>query len=121
MIYKIMASWAVTQNNLQTARELGIAESTVRKIVNDNKDKPEIVKLCDEKRVAFSKMADRLIEKAAKRLERELDNEFKDIPVNHLTTVIGTLYDKKSLAEGAATDNVTVSIKLPEGIEEYAG
>ena len=115
-----MTSWAVTQNNLQTARELGIAESTVRSIVLQNKDKDEFKKLCDEKKEAFSKMADRLIEKAAKRLEKELDDEFERIPVNHLTTVIGTLYDKKALADGSSTENVSVSIKMPEGIDEYA-
>ena len=41
--------------------------------------------------------------------------------VKAITTAIGTLYDKKALAEGGATDNVSVSIKLPEGIDEYAG
>jgi hypothetical protein len=41
--------------------------------------------------------------------------------VKAITTAIGTLYDKKALAEGGATDNVTVQVKLPEGIDEYAG
>lgn len=41
--------------------------------------------------------------------------------VKAITTAIGTLYDKKTLAEGGTTDNVSVSIKLPEGIDEYAG
>ena len=38
-----------------------------------------------------------------------------------VTTAIGTLYDKRALAEGGTTENVTVSVKLPEGIDEYAG
>lgn len=41
--------------------------------------------------------------------------------VKSVTTAIGTLYDKRALAEGKTTDNVSVSIKLPEGIDEYAG
>lgn len=41
--------------------------------------------------------------------------------VKAITTAIGTLYDKRALAEGGSTDNVTVKIKLPEGIDEYAG
>jgi len=41
--------------------------------------------------------------------------------VKAITTAIGTLYDKRALAEGGSTDNVSVSIKLPEGIDEYAG
>ena len=120
MIYQIMTAWAVAQNVSAVARDFNMAESTVRKIVDDNKDKQEFKELCDEKREEFSKMASRLIEKAAKRLEKELDDEFEKIPVNHLTTVIGTLYDKRALAEGSATDNVAVHIKLPEGIDEYA-
>lgn len=115
-----MTSWSVTDSYKKTATDLGIAVSTVKDIVDKNKDKDEFVKLRNEKREAFSKMADRLIEKAAKRLEKELDDEFEKIPVNHLTTVIGTLYDKKALADGKPTDNVEVSVKLPEGIDEYA-
>lgn len=38
-----------------------------------------------------------------------------------VTTAIGTLFDKKALAEGQTTENVSVSVKLPEGIDEYAG
>ena len=41
--------------------------------------------------------------------------------VKSVTTAIGTLYDKRALAEGTATDNVAVTVKLPEGIDEYAG
>ena len=121
LIYKIMTAWAVAQNVSAVARDFNMAESTVRKIVDDNKDKPEFKELCEEKREEFSKMASRLIEKAARRLEMTLDDEGKDIPANHLTTVIGTLYDKKALADGNATNNVSVSVKLPEGIDEYAG
>lgn len=40
--------------------------------------------------------------------------------IKAITTAIGTLYDKKALAEGGATDNVSVTVKLPEGIEQYA-
>ena len=120
VIYQIMTSWAVTSNVNETAKRLKMAESTVRKIVELNKDKPEFAKLCEQKREEFSKMADRLIQKAAKRLETELDNTDKDIPVNHLTTVIGTLFDKKALCDGNATENVAIEVKLPPGVEDYA-
>lgn len=121
MIYRIMTSWAITNNVNETAKQLSIAESTVRKIVKANRDKPEFAKMCEEKRADFSKKADRIIDKALNRLEREIDDKNKFIPVNHLTTVIGTLYDKKALADGAATENVAVEIKLPPGADEYAG
>lgn len=103
MIYEIMTSWAITNNVNETAKQLGIAESTVRKIVKANKDKSEFTKLCEEKKETFSKKADKIIDKALNRLERDIDNKDKDIPVNHLTIVIGTLTDKKLLLEGKPT------------------
>ena len=116
-----MTAWAVSQNVNATAKELGMAEATVRKIVKDNKDKPEFTKLCEQKREEFSVKASRIIDKALNRLERDIDDEGKSIPVNHLTTAIGVLTEKKLLIDGKPTDNVTVSVKLPEGIDEYAG
>lgn len=108
MVYKIMTSWAVTNNVNETAKQLNIAESTVRNIVKANKDKPEFAKLCEEKRNNFSKKADGIINKALNRLERDIDNEDKEIPVNHLTTVIGTLFDKKALADGKPTERTEI-------------
>lgn len=119
-IYKVMVSWAVTGSYMETARQLGMPESTVEKIVKTNRDKEEFVKLCAEKKEDFSKSATRIIEKALKRLEKELDSDEVNIPINHLTTAIGTLYDKRALAQGSATENVEIKIVLPEGAEEYA-
>lgn len=121
VVYQIMTSWAVTDNFNETARELDLPITTIKKVVDENKDKPEFVELCTQKRKEFSVAASRIINKALTRLESEIEDEEKSIPVNHLTTVIGTLFDKKALAEGKSTDNVTVHVKLPEGIEEYAG
>lgn len=116
-----MAFWAVTKNYKETAEALGLAVSTVKKIVDEHIQEEKFEKLCNEKEQEFTKRADRVISRAFDRLEKELDDEERDIPVNHLTTVIGTLYDKKALAEGSATENVTVEIKLPPGADEYAG
>ena len=116
-----MVSYATTRNNMETSRQLGIPEATVRKIVEDNKDKDEFKKLCEQKANEFSVKASRIINKALNRLERDIDDDCKSIPANHLTTVIGVLTEKKQLVEGKSTDNVSVSIKLPEGIDEYAG
>lgn len=121
VIYQIMTSWATTANYSETANALGLPLSTVKKVVDDNKDKPEFEELCNEKREEFSVKASRIIDKALRRLEKDIDDEGKSIPVNHLTTAIGVLTEKRLLIEGKATDNVELSIKLPEGIDEYAG
>jgi hypothetical protein len=115
-IYKIMVSMFSTNNFSETGRQLGIATTTVEKIYKDNKDKPEFVKLCNEKKEEFTDKASRLIDKALKRLEEALDNKEDKIPVNNLSTVIGTLYDKRALAKGESTANnkFEVDIKVVE-------
>lgn len=108
VIYKIMTSWAITNNYKETAKLLGLAEATVRKIVKENEGKEEFAKLCEEKKETFSKKAEKIIDKALERLAHELEDEEKEIPVNHLTTVIGTMYDKKALADGKPTERTEI-------------
>lgn len=72
-IYKVMLSYCITRNYSETARNLDMPESTVRKIVSDNKDKEEFAKLCEEKRDEFVEKADKIIYKATNLLERRLD------------------------------------------------
>lgn len=157
LVYKIMASYAVTGNYAQTSRELGVPYTTVRQAVGKNSEKPEFVKLSDETKESFAEAATNIIEKGLTLLNRRferainqeaiLDDFIEEIAetnklqlsqqektalisklralqlqdVKAITTAIGTLYDKRALAEGGTTDNVSVSIKLPEGIDDYAG
>lgn len=104
-IYRVMVSYAITKNNMETSRQLGIPESTVRKIVEDNKDKDEFKKLCEEKENEFAEKTSRIIDKLLARIENEVLDEEKDIPLNHLTTAMGTLYDKRALSKGEMTQN----------------
>lgn len=156
MVYKIIASYAVTGNYKQTSRELDIPYSTVKDVVDKNRDKEEFVKLQDETKESFSESASKLIDKGLNLLNRrfdraleheeELDAMIDEIAgtstlvltqaektaliaklkalqlqdVKAITTAIGTLFDKRALADGKPTDNVEVSVKLPEGIDEYA-
>ena len=52
------------------------------------------------------------------KLDKALDRD--DIPVNNLTTVIGTLYDKRALAKGEMTSNTSISIKMTDEIKELS-
>ena len=121
VIYKVMVSWAITGNYSETAKELSMPVSTVKKVVDDNKDRPEFEKLCKLKRDEFIERATRVMNKALDRIEEIIDDKERDVPLNQLSNTFGTLYDKRALAQGNATENVKVDIKLPEGIEEYAG
>ena len=70
------------------------------------------------KKEEFVEYADRLINKAMSKLDKALDRD--DIPVNNLTTVIGTLYDKRALAKGEMTSNTSISIKMTDEIKELS-
>ncbi|MBP3359930.1 MAG: hypothetical protein J6N52_03680 [Clostridia bacterium] len=157
VIYQIMTSWAVTNNFKETARELELPVTTVKSIVDSNKDKPEFVKLRNEKMDEFSVRASEIIQKGLtllnKRFDRaiaseedldllideifatdkeELTQDEKNRLVNKIralqlqdiraiTTAIGTLYDKKALADGKPTENTKITFDLPEGVKDYAG
>lgn len=139
-----MTSWTVTNNYKETARDLDIPVTTVKSIVDNNKDKPEFVKLRNEKMSEFSSQASALIQKGLtllnKRFDRaiaseedldllideiyatdkeELSQDEKNRLVNKIralqlqdikaiTTAIGTLYDKKALADGKPTARTEV-------------
>jgi Asp-tRNA(Asn)/Glu-tRNA(Gln) amidotransferase B subunit len=115
VVYKVMVSYAITHNNVETARQLGIPESTVRKIVEDNKKSDEFRKLCDQKKDEFAEKTSRIIDKLLARIENEVLDEEKDIPLNHLTTAMGTLYDKRALSRGETTQNIDFATNFDIG------
>lgn len=73
VVYQIMTSWVVTNNYKETARDLGLPYMTVKSIVDKNKDKPEFVKLRDEKMNEFSIRASEIIQKGLTLLNKRLD------------------------------------------------
>lgn len=119
-VYKIMLSVFSTGNYSETARQLKLPQTTVEKIYKENKDKPEFVRLCEQKQDEFVEKASRIIDKALNRLEQTLDNEEERLPINNLSTVIGTLYDKRALAKGETTVNTGITVKMDKKVEELS-
>ena len=119
-VYSIMASYFITGNTNDTARALNMPQSTVCNIVNKNKDKEEFVKLGNEKREEFTQKATEIIDIALKRLKTTIEDKEIDIPVNQLTTAIGTLYDKRALARGESTENTAIVVKFNDEMKEWA-
>ena len=119
-IAEIITSYALTTSYNKTAKECGVSNNTVKRIIlNQQKENPEeLAKVVNEKKDEFVDKASRLIDKALDKLNKALDKE--DIPVNNLTTVIGTLYDKRALAKGETTNNETITIKMSETIKELS-
>lgn len=93
--------YATCQNVNEVSRSLGVPYATVagwlRAKARDAPD--EFDKLRDEKKKDFIQRSSDIIDLAFDRLEEKLSGEY-DVPVNHLTTAIGTLYDKRALAKG---------------------
>ena len=119
-IYKIMISMFTTNNPAETARLLDIPERTVRDLYDKNKDKQEFAELRKQKQDDFIETATRIINKGLKRLEKTLDDESEKIAVNNLSTMLGTLYDKRALAKGETTSNTGITIKMDKKAEELS-
>ena len=139
-----MTSWVITNNYKETARDLDLPYMTVKSIVDKNKDKPEFVKLRNEKMSEFSSRASEIIKKGLtllnKRLDRAIASEedldllideiyatdkeelsqdeknrlvskIRTLQVQNMkdiTTAIGTLFDKKALADGKPTERTEI-------------
>lgn len=73
VIYKIMTSWTITNNYKETSRELNLPVTTVKSVVDNNKDKPEFVKLRNEKMSEFSQKASEIIQKGLTLLDKRFD------------------------------------------------
>ena len=111
-IYNIMSSYFETRSYSQTGRNLGVPISTVEKLVKEHIKDEEFVKLWNEKKEEFATKADVIIYQAMDKLTKKLDSD-DDIPVNQLTTAIGTLYDKKNMAmTGIDTSTPSVQINI---------
>ena len=106
VIYKVMTSYAITNNLRETSRNLDIPLGTVKDIVDKHKDADEYRQLQTQKRDEFSEKASAIIDKLLERIENEVLDTDKDIPLNHLTTAMGTLYDKRALSRGESTQNI---------------
>lgn len=73
VIYQIMTSWMTTNNYKETARDLELPISTVKGIVDKNRDNPEFVKLRNEKMDEFADKASEIILKGMTLLNKRLD------------------------------------------------
>lgn len=71
MIANIMTSYALTNSYNATAKELGISDSTVKKIIMENQE--EFGKVQEQKKEEFSNKASKIIDKALELLNRRYD------------------------------------------------
>lgn len=110
-IYNIMTSYFDTRNYAQTGRDLGVPDTTVEKIVKEHLKDKEFVELWAKKKEDFATKADVIIYKAMDKLIQQLDSQ-ENIPINQLTTAIGTMYDKKTISQTGLMGNDTPSVQI---------
>lgn len=112
VIYKVMTSYAITRNMNETSRALNMPYSTVKDIIDSNIDKDEFKKLREEKQDEFAEKSSVIIDMLLDRITETVADDEKDIQLHHLTTALGTLYDKRALSRGEMTQNVGFATNL---------
>jgi transposase len=113
---QIRTHLVISDNKNEIAKNLNVSWATVDKIHKEMRDSPEeevkFEKLREDKKteminVIWSSMmkaaslGDRLVQEA-------LDNK-RDIPLNHVSTYYGTMYDKHALMTGGKTADIGLS------------
>ena len=118
---KAYLMYATSGNIEEVSRALSVPASTISGWIKAKaRDSPdEFEELRNKKKQDFIVRSSELIDLAFDKLQDKLSGD-DDIPVNHLTTVIGTLYDKRALAKGENTENVKVEFKMPKDMMKYA-
>lgn len=118
---KAYLMYATCGNIEEVSRALNVPASTLSGWLKAKaRDSPdEFEELRNKKKRDFIERSSELIDLAFDKLQDKLSGD-DDIPVNHLTTVIGTLYDKRALAKGENTENVKIEYKLPKDMMKYA-
>ena len=109
---EVIKSYVETDSFNATAKETGVNPKTCKKIVEENPKE-----YMDEKE-KFIETTTRLINKALGKLDEGLDRD--DIPINNITTAIGTLYDKRALAKGESTSNENIVVQMTPEIKELS-
>jgi len=118
---KVYLMYAINHNAKRVSEEMKLPYTTTLDWIRDFKarEPDRYQAMRDMKKRDFIERASELIDKSLDRLDWELGTQER-IQVNHLASIIGTLYDKRALAKGESTENREISFKLPEEVNRYA-
>lgn len=113
---QIRAHLVLGDNKNEIAKTLGVSWSTVDKVAkevaNNPEEKEEFEKLRDDKKQQMIETVWNSMMKAATlgdRLVQEALDMKRDIPLNHISTYYGTMYDKHALMTGGKTADIGLS------------
>lgn len=118
---QIRAHLVLSDNLRETARKFGVSPNTVKNIRDEKAD--EFAQLrTDKRQEMIEKIWDSLVDAAdlGHSMIRDAKQGVRDIPLNHISTFYGTMYDKMALMKGESTSNTTTTVKLAGELEEWA-
>jgi hypothetical protein len=124
---QILADYAMTSSPRYTAEKFKVDENTVRKLVRDRQD--DFNELREEMKTQMTKEIWGNLVKAQqlgnKMLEEALTGQ-REIPLNHVSTYFGTMYDKQALMNNENTqkmgmDGIQVVFGMPDVAEDEEG
>lgn len=118
-INKILSSYSITGNIHETSRQVGMPYGTCYDIIKRYSNQDEYKRFQEIAKQKFVDDTTKLIDKMLDKLDKELDKQ-DSIPINQLTTGIGTLYDKKALSTGNSTTNTAVTITMSDELKELS-
>ena len=107
----VMSDFFITRSYTATANNLSMPVSTIKTLVDAHINDEEFVELRKKKEEEFVERANHLIFKSMHIMDKELET-MQNIPINQLTTAIGTLYDKKMMATNGSLGNDTPSVQI---------
>lgn len=107
----VMSDYFITRSYTATAKNLDMPRTTVQSLVEAHYNDKEFIELRHKKEEEFVERANHLIFKSMNIMNNELDT-MENIPINQLTTAIGTLYDKKMMAQTGIMGNDTPSVQI---------
>ncbi|MFD0673935.1 hypothetical protein [Cohnella sp. GCM10027633] len=107
----IKALLSLGKSKNQVAKEVGMSWATIDKVSKEVPD--EIENLRERKRTTFVNKLWENIEDAIElghSMIKEAKENKREIPLSHISTYVGTLYDKQALMTGGKTADIGVSI-----------
>ena len=120
---RAFALLAVKGNQREVARELGIAESTLRGWLRADAPPEPVAKEREDRRLAFVALAWETLENALRlangRLERAIESG-EEVNLRELSAYIGQIYDKAALASGEQTGRSEVKVTMGGELADYA-
>ena len=121
---QIMADYVMTGSVKYTAEKFKVDENTVRRLVSENKD--DFNELREEMKLQMTKEIWGNLVKAQQLGNKMLDEALtgqREIPLNHVSTYFGTMYDKQALMNNENTqkmgmDGIQVVFGMPDVAED---